>query len=568
MYSEHDLLTEREVRQGYRLACQISVKEDLVVRIPEETGLRIRQVQSTGLERETRLNPSVKKAHVRIAGPTLSDVLPDSERLIQALRRSGDLPDLRIDPDLLPILPRLLRECEWDVTAVLPTPGQVCAIERGDTTSQLYGCAVDIGTSKLVGVLVDLSTGKTLSTLFVENPQLVYGEDIMSRMSYAMKAHENSLQLKSSVLSAINQLLERSCADAGITPSQVYELVIVGNTAMHHFLLGIEPRHLALSPYVPAVKAPLDLHAKDVGILAHPHANVHMPPLVAGYVGADAVADVLASGMRESDELSLLLDIGTNTELFVGNRNGIVSCSCASGPAFEGAHIRQGMKAVYGAIERVRIDSTTLNVEYETVGGEKPVGICGSGMLDTVAELLRCRVIDSKGRFQKIDTRRLTEVAGDRAFVLAQAEETSTGDPVMVTQRDIGEVQLAKAAIHTGCTILMRHAGVRASDLKRIYIAGSFGNYVNPANAKLLGLIPEVPTQIIRFVGNTAIAGAKMCLSSLEARNEAKRIGEQVKYIELGADANFSREYAASMCLPHQDPSLFPEAFRLLGLRE
>ncbi|MCJ7455916.1 ASKHA domain-containing protein [Candidatus Bathyarchaeota archaeon] len=544
------------------------MKEDLVVRIPEETGLRIRQVQSTGLERETRLNPSVKKAHVRIAGPTLSDVLPDSERLIQALRRSGDLPDLRIDPDLLPILPRLLRECEWDVTAVLPTPGQVCAIERGDTTSQLYGCAVDIGTSKLVGVLVDLSTGKTLSTLFVENPQLVYGEDIMSRMSYAMKAHENSLQLKSSVLSAINQLLERSCADAGITPSQVYELVIVGNTAMHHFLLGIESRHLALSPYVPAVKAPLDLHAKDVGILAHPHANVHMPPLVAGYVGADAVADVLASGMRESDELSLLLDIGTNTELFVGNRNGIVSCSCASGPAFEGAHIRQGMKAVYGAIERVRIDSTTLNVEYETVGGEKPVGICGSGMLDTVAELLRCRVIDSKGRFQKIDTRRLTEVAGDRAFVLAQAEETSTGDPVMVTQRDIGEVQLAKAAIHTGCTILMRHAGIRASDLKRIYIAGSFGNYVNPANAKLLGLIPEVPTQIIRFVGNTAIAGAKMCLSSLEARNEAKRIGEQVKYIELGADANFSREYAASMCLPHQDPSLFPEAFRLLGLRE
>lgn len=544
------------------------MKEDLVVRIPEETGLRIRQVQSTGLERETRLNPSVKKAHVRIAGPTLSDVLPDSERLIQALRRSGDLPDLRIDPDLLPILPRLLRECEWDVTAVLPAPGQVCAIERGDTTSQLYGCAVDIGTSKLVGVLVDLSTGKTLSTLFVENPQLVYGEDIMSRMSYAMKAHENSLQLKSSVLSAINQLLERSCADAGITPSQVYELVIVGNTAMHHFLLGIESRHLALSPYVPAVKAPLDLHAKDVGILAHPHANVHMPPLVAGYVGADAVADVLASGMRESDELSLLLDIGTNTELFVGNRNGIVSCSCASGPAFEGAHIRQGMKAVYGAIERVRIDSTTLNVEYETVGGEKPVGICGSGMLDTVAELLRCRVIDSKGRFQKIDTRRLTEVAGDRAFVLAQAEETSTGDPVMVTQRDIGEVQLAKAAIHTGCTILMRHAGVRASDLKRIYIAGSFGNYVNPANAKLLGLIPEVPTQIIRFVGNTAIAGAKMCLSSLEARNEAKRIGEQVKYIELGADANFSREYAASMYLPHQDPSLFPEAFRLLGLRE
>lgn len=567
-YSERDLLTEREVRQGYRLACQVSVKEDLVVRIPEETGLRIRQVQSTGLERETLLDPSVKKVHIKITEPTLSDVLPDSERLIEALRRDGNLPDLCIDPDLLPILPRLLRECEWDVTAVLPTLGHVCAIERGDTTSQLYGYAVDIGTSKLVGVLVDLSAGKTVSTLFVENPQLVYGEDIMSRMSYAMKAHENSLQLKSSVLSAINQLLERSCADAGITPSQVYELVIVGNTAMHHFLLGIESRHLALSPYVPAVKAPLDLHANDVGILAHPHANVHMLPLVAGYVGADAVADVLASGMRESDELSLLLDIGTNTELFVGNRKGIVSCSCASGPAFEGAHIRQGMKAVYGAIERVRIDPTTLNVECETVGGEKPVGICGSGMLDAVAELLRCRVIDSKGRFQKIENRCLTEVAGDRAFVLTQPEETSTGDAVMITQKDIGEVQLAKAAIHAGCAILMRHAGVRASDLRRVYIAGSFGNYVNPASARLLGLIPEVPTQTVKFVGNTAIAGAKMCLSSVEARSEAKRIGEQVKYIELGADADFSREYAASMYLPHQDPTLFPETFGLLGFRK
>ncbi len=564
---ERDLLTEREVRQGYRLACQIHVRENLVVRIPEETGLRIRQVQSTGLERKMRLNPSVKKTHVTIPQPTLSDVLPDSERLMQALRHSEQRSDLRIDPDLLPGLPRLLRECEWDVTAVLPTPSQVCALERGDTTSTIYGYAVDIGTSKLVGVLIDLVTGKTVNTLFVENPQLVYGEDIMSRMSFAMKAHENSLKLRSSVLSAINQLLERSCAMAQITPSQVYEFVIVGNTAMHHFLLGIESRYLALSPYVPALKEAIDLHAKNVGILAHPHTNVHMLPLIAGYVGADAVADVLASGIRETDELSLLLDIGTNTELFVGNRNDIVSCSCASGPAFEGAHIRQGMKAVHGAIERVRIEPTSLNVEYETVGADKPVGICGSGILDAVAELLKCRVIDSKGRFQKVDNKRLIEVSGDRAFVLAWGNETSTGDPVAITQRDIGEAQLAKAAIHAGCTILMSRVGVKASDLKRVYVAGSFGNYVNPASAKLLGLIPEVPTDIIRFVGNTAIAGAKMCLSSTEARVQAKRIGEEVRYVELGADPGFSKEFAASMYLPHQDLSLYPEACALLGLK-
>jgi uncharacterized 2Fe-2S/4Fe-4S cluster protein (DUF4445 family) len=304
-YSEHDFLTEREVREGYRLACQVHVKDDLVVRIPEKSGLRIRQVQSTGMERKMRLNPSVKKVHVAVVEPTISDVLPDSERLVGALGHAAELPAVRIDPGLLPALPRILRECEWNVTAVLPTLGQVCALERGDTTSRLYGYAVDIGTSKLVGALIDLSTGETRSTLFVENPQLVYGEDIMSRMSYAMRSPENSSQLKSSVLSAINQLLERSCADAGITPSQVYELVIVGNTAMHHFLLGIESRYLVLSPYVPAVKEALDLRGKDVGILAHPHANIHMLPLVAGYVGADAVADVLASGMRESDELAL-----------------------------------------------------------------------------------------------------------------------------------------------------------------------------------------------------------------------------------------------------------------------
>ncbi|HXZ98175.1 MAG TPA: ASKHA domain-containing protein [Candidatus Acidoferrum sp.] len=564
--SEQDFLMEREVHQGYRLACQISVNEDLVVRIPEETGLRIRQVQSTGLERKMPLQPRVKKIHVTVSQPTLSDVLPDSERLMQALQHAGQHSDLRVDPDLLPALPRLLREFEWDVTAVLPTPDQVCALERGDTTSSGYGYAVDIGTSKLVGVLINFVSGETVNTLFVENPQLVYGEDIMSRMSFAMKAQENSLRLRSSVLSAINQLLERSCAMAQTTPAQVYELVIVGNTAMHHFLLGIESRYLALSPYVPALKEAIDLHAKNVGILAHPHANVHLLPLIAGYVGADAVADVLASGIRETDELSLLLDIGTNTELFVGHRNAIVSCSCASGPAFEGAHIRQGMKAVHGAIERVRVEPTSLNVEVETVGGEKPVGICGSGILDAVAELLKCHVIDSKGRFRKVDNKRLIEVSGDRAFVLAWGNETSSGDPVVITQKDIGEVQLAKAAIHAGCQILMTRAGVQASDLKRIYIAGSFGNYVNPASAKFLGLIPEVPTEIIRFVGNTAIAGAKMCLSSAQARMEAKAIGQEVSYIELGADPGFSKEFAASMYLPHQDRSLYPETCALLGL--
>ena len=566
-YAEKDLLTERELQQGYRLSCQVHVDKDLVLMIPEESGLRIRQVQSTGLERRTPLNPSVKKIHVTLSEPTLVDVVPDAERLFRTLEYAAKLPNLDIDPKLLPALPSLLRRYKWNLTAVLPTPNQICAIEPGDTSSQAYGYAVDIGTSKLVGVLVDLSNGKTLSTVFIENPQLVYGEDIMSRMSYAMKTAENPKQLQSAVLTAINQLLERSCADAGIETGQVYEITIVGNTAMHHFLLGVDTRHLALSPYVPAVKGALDLHARDVGVGGHPHANVHVLPLIAGYVGADAVADVLASGIRESEELSLLLDVGTNTELFVGNRDKIVSCSCASGPAFEGAHIRHGMKAVHGAIESIRIDAKTLEVHCETVGHQKPVGICGSGILDAVAELLRCRVINFKGRFQKHQSRRLVEFSGERAFILAESGQTSTGDPVVITQRDIGEVQLAKAAIHAGCRILMSRTGIKTSELKRVYIAGSFGNYINPSSAKLVGMIPEVSEDIIKFVGNTAIAGARMCLISQDAKRQAKSISEQVKYIELGADPTFSKEFAASMYLPHEDHLLFPETYAALSLK-
>ncbi len=562
--AERDFLTEKDVRLGYRLSCQVYVNSDLVVRIPEESGLRIRQIQSTGFERKIPLNPNVRKIHVRLSDPTLADVTPDAERLLRAVEYAGKLPELRIDPELLPMLPSLLRRYKWDATAVLPASDQICTIEPGDTSSQVYGYAVDIGTSKLVGVLVDLSTGRTLSTVFIENPQLVYGEDIMSRMSYAMKAPENMTHLRSTVLNAINQLLERSCADAGIKEDQVYEISIVGNTAMHHFLLGIETKQLALSPYVPAVKGALDMHAKEVGVHGHEHANVHVLPLIAGYVGADAVADVLASGMRESEDLSLLLDVGTNTELFVGNRDQIVSCSCASGPAFEGAHIRQGMKAVHGAIERVRVEPATLEVHCETVGREKPVGICGSGILDAVAELLRCHVIDFKGRFQRIENRRLVEISGERAFILADRNETS-GDPVVVTQRDIGEAQLAKAAIHAGCSVLMGRSGIKPSELKRVYIAGSFGNYINPSSARLVGMIPEVSENIIKFIGNTAIAGARMCLISQEARKEAEKISEEVRYIELGADPSFSKEFAASMYLPHEDRSLFPETYAELG---
>lgn len=561
---ERGHLTETEIENGYRLACQSIPKKSLTVFIPEESRVRERKIQVEGVERHVRLNPLVRKLHLHLIPPSLSDIRPDADRLLETLRGFHSIDGLEVDHDVLKDLPDIVRASGWEVTVTL-WGDRIVSVEGGDTTGLSYGVAVDVGTSKVVAHLVDLSDGRVIGVSSIENPQMVHGEDVISRITYAMESPEHLNDLTSLALKGVNSIVSEACSTIGVSPNNVYEMTVVGNTAMHHLLLGIQPKFLALSPYVPATKKPLNLKVKDIGVGINPNGNVHILPIVAGFVGADNVGDILSTGIHESDELSLLIDIGTNTEVNLGNREDVLCCSCASGPAFEGAHIAHGMKAVRGAVERVRIDPETFDVEYETIGGVKPIGLCGSAMIDVLAGLLKCRLIDRTGRLDgDASTARLKRSEGTTAFVVVDEENSETGRDIVITQRDIRELQLAKAAVYTGCSILMERRNVKAEDVERVYVAGAFGNYIDPANARVVGLFPDIPVDRFRLVGNAAISGAKMALVSRAAREEAERLSRWVRYIELGADPDFSGEFTSAMFFPHKDIGRFPSVKRLL----
>jgi uncharacterized 2Fe-2S/4Fe-4S cluster protein (DUF4445 family) len=556
--AEKKRLTLQQLKSGYRLACQTTPKQNVEVVIPKESRVGELRVLAYGLERQTALNPLVRKFHVKLRRPSLADVTPDLERLLAALKDVSKACDLSIDYATLRRLPDVLREADWNVTATLWDNKKVISLEPGDTTNVLFGFAVDVGTSKIVGHLVDLNNGRIVATHYVENPQLTYGADIITRIAFAIESEANLQTLQNAVVEGINRVLASACAEAKVEQSHVYEAVLVGNTAMHHLCLGIQPRHTALSPYVPALKGMTYLRAEELGVRMNPTGIVGFLPIIAGFVGADAVADVLATSFHRLKRTSLLMDIGTNTELFVGDSRDILSCSCASGPAFEGARIKHGMRAEVGAIESVCI-RPDFGVEFRTIGNVEPVGLCGSAMIDAVAEMFKRGVVDFRGRFNvSVRTDRLRKSGNQTEFVVARACETATKKDIVVTQKDVGEIQLAKAAVYAGCSVLMDTKNVDREKLDRIFIAGAFGRYINPENAKFLGLVPDVPSEKIEFVGNTALAGARMALVSKRTREAADDLSREVRYLELATAAEFNRELAQAMFIPHRDMKRFP----------
>jgi len=557
--NERGHIKKAELRRGYRLACCTTAKGDIVVLVPPESKVGVRKIQVEGMERPIKLDPAIKKLHLILCKPTLYDARPDFERLADLLQEQG-FDQLEIDHELLRILPDILRDMKWNITVTVWNNRRIISVEEGNTENAIYGFSVDIGTSKIVGYLVDLTSGNIISIKSLENPQIMHGEDILSRIHYATTSKEGLKKLQSIVIEAINTLIYQACQEAGIYPERIYEVTIVGNTAMHHFFLGIQPKHLTLAPYVPAIKRPVDVKANSLKIKVNPLANIHVLPVIAGFVGADAVADVLATGLYEMNDMCLLMDVGTNGEVFVGNKEDIVSCSCAAGPAFEGMHIRYGMKAGTGAIERLKIDPETYEVEHETVDGSKPVGICGSGIVDAIAEMFRCGIINQRGGFNKnIRTKRLLYTNGEPEFVVAWKHETGLGSSITISRKDVEEIQLAKAAMHTGAAILMKEKKVMEDDLNHVYIAGAFGRYINPESARFIGLIPDVPTEKISFVGNTAISGAKMALTSKEMRETAQMLSMNIRYIELMAVQDFRKEFINSIFLPYRDINKYPK---------
>jgi uncharacterized 2Fe-2S/4Fe-4S cluster protein (DUF4445 family) len=544
--AERRHLTEEQLSQGYRLACQTILLGDATIYFRRVRGER--RIQEVGIERPVNLDPLVKKYVVNLRSPVLGNVVADADNLIKALSLQTGVSLDSICLSVARRLPKVLREAGWNVTATVWNRSLI-SVEDGDKRGSCYGLAIDIGTSKIVLQLVDLSTGTTIGVESAENPQIIRGEDIYTRMAYGLDDVRKSEELSRLLTQGINTLISEVCRKTGVDRDNIYEATVVGNTAMHHFFLGLPTRSLALSPFVPVVSGGLNISPSDVGLDINPEANIYVFPVIAGFVGGDCVADILSTGIYESENTSLLVDIGTNTEICLGDKNGLICCSCASGPAFEGYHITHGIKAVTGAIERVEVDRKTLKADYSTVGGAKPLGICGSGMIDILAEMRRLQIITNDGRLNG-SCSRIKTWAGAPAFIVADATDTATGEDIVVTQKDIRELQLAKAAIITGCRALMLEKKVSVEDIDVVYVAGAFGNYLNIRNAVEIGMLPPVSEDRFRIVGNAAIVGAKLGLISSLMRKKAEEIAKNTQYVELGARPTFNQEFTSALKFP------------------
>lgn len=535
---EREALLPSELEQGYRLACQTHPLEDCKVHIPTESLTAPQRTQVEGLEVNIRPDPAVISYQVEMDSPSLENHEADAERLLQALHREHHINPSAIDMKLLQQLSPVLRHSKWQ-PQVSVRGNEVVAL--GPWPSRSLGLAIDLGTTKIAGYLLDLSTGQVLASKGAMNPQIAYGEDVISRITLATGSIKEAGRLRKLAVIAVNQLARDLCAEVGVKAQDIVEAVVVGNTAMHHLLLGLPVEQLALSPYVPAVKGALDIKARDIGLKVSPGGYVHLLPNIAGFVGADHVAMLLATKISQKKGVVLALDIGTNTEVCLSCDSNMTSVSCASGPAFEGAHIKHGMRAADGAIEHMQIVGDRVN--YQTIGGTPPVGICGSGIIDAMAELYLNRVLGDNGRMAA-DHQRVRTSQGELEFVLVSEEENSVGFAITITQKDIRELQLAKGAIRTGIQVLLDANSRSEEEIKEVIIAGAFGSYIDVASAVTIGMLPSLPLNCFKQVGNAAGTGAKMALISKDARREAQDIADRVKYIELAATSQFALTFA------------------------
>jgi len=544
-------LTAKELSDGYRLACQATILGDVEVVVPEESRISRVSILSAGVHRAVELRPWIRKQTIRVPEATLERQVADMQNLQQAMgpRYDGLKPTLRA----LRQLPTALREGNGLVTLLI-ADGQIVRIDAGAGPDQLLGIAFDIGTTTVVGYLLDLETGAQLSVSSLLNPQTRYGDDVVSRIDFSMRDDGKGLHtLQREIVRAMNQIISDTTKAAGARPEDVLGVAVVGNTTMHHLFLGISPAALARSPYVPAVTEATCVTAKDLGLTIYPEGHVWVLPNIAGWVGADTVGVILATGVHEHEGMALAIDIGTNGEMALGSRERLLTCSTAAGPAFEGAHLSCGMRAADGAIDAVNIDS---DVRWHAIGNSAPRGICGSGLVDLVAEMLRAGVIDATGMMQSPEALRSNGAeqlatrlrqGRQKEFLLVDASNGAAGRELVVTQRDIRELQLAKGAIRAGIQILMKELGIGPESVTRVYMAGAFGNYIKPSSALAIGLIPHFPNAEIVPVGNAAGSGARMALLSESAREEASRILSHVEYLELSGRPDFQDEFAEAM---------------------
>ena len=541
--TEIEVLSASEIENGYRLACQAVALSSLKIHVPARSLTATQRIQVESLAVEVAVDPLVAGYALDLAPPTKEDIRSDAGRVADALRQRYGIELSAIDFNTAQIMSNRLRENHWSGIAVLR---QSELIDWAPRAQRQLGFASDLGTTKMAGYLIDLKTGQLLASRGVMNPQIAYGEDVMARISYAMENPEKAETLARVVREAFDGMIGEMCAEVDTTPQAVTDAVIVGNTAMHHLFAGLPVRQLGLAPYVAAVSAAMDVKARDLGLHLAPGAYVHLLPNIAGFVGADHVAMLLATGIYKDNRVVAGLDIGTNTEVALWANGRLLTCSTASGPAFEGAHIRDGMRAAEGAIERILLDDE--QIVYQTIGDVAPIGICGSGILDAVAQLFKHGVVDRRGAI-KPGHPRVRETANGREFVLVEKEDSSAGREIIVTRGDIGEIQLAKGAMRAGLNILLEKAGISESDIDAVVIAGAFGSYIDVASAVAIGMFPTLPLDRFVQVGNAAGMGARMALVSQEQREEAKRIAVEAEYVELTNTPEFTEAFALAMYL-------------------
>ena len=563
-------LTAKDLKAGYALACQAVVEGNVQLTIPPQEQVSRRLVTDRSarkIELPFSYDPAelqtLRALSVDLDEPSLTDQIDDLARLERALRSLG-VEQLDVSLENLTALGPGLRQSDWSPNVLLDfQAGQTASkaarlIQISPDPIRPLGAAIDIGTTTVTVYLVDLENGEVLSSAAEYNGQIACGEDVISRIVYADKG-DGLAELQRRVIGTIGELLERIRRRKGISPEEIGKAVVVGNTTMVHLFLGLPPASIRLAPFVPTVNHPPLLPGRTLQLPLNPEANVDCLPGVASYVGADITAGVLASGMTEGEELTLFLDIGTNGEMVLGNKDWLVTCACSAGPAFEGAGVVDGMRATLGAIEEVWVHSESHEPTIRVIGGEKPKGICGSGLISLLAELFVTGVIDKGGNFNlDLPNKRVRQGDHGPEYVIVWADETETGRDIALTKVDVDNLMRAKAAIYAGFSVLASSVGTDLAQVERVLIGGAFGKYINVEKAVQIGLLPDLPWDRFQFLGNTAVMGAYRSLLSWQQRDKARDIADSMTYVELSADNSFYEAFTAALFLPHTEIDRFP----------
>ena len=573
-------LTDDDVAKGYRQACLATVNEDVVVRIPVESTIdasilnrqstprrtaRIQEMDLEELKEKGLFIPPVEKIYLELPPPSAQDNLPDVTRLISFLNLENDEHRLEVDLSVIRKIPATIRQEDFKVTATLaravrPDDGKtrIINIQAGDTTHRNYAIAMDIGTTTIYGQMIDLADGAVLAQYGDFNGQISYGEDVISRMVYSEKK-DGLAKLHEVVIQTINKIITRLIKRSKIDPQDISTITLAGNATMTQLLLAIDTRHIRRSPYVPAATLFPPVKASDLGMALEDHVTALVYPAVSSYVGGDIVAGVMGSGMYRTEQVTLFMDIGTNAEIVIGNKDWLACAACSAGPAFEGGGITFGMRATKGAIEDFSIDPQTYEPMNITIGNVRPKGICGSGLIIITATLFELGIINSRGKFNReLNTPRIRETDGIYEYVLAWQADTQIDRDIVLTEIDIENLIRAKGAIYSGAMTLLEEVGLSMPDVERIILAGGFGSYVDLEKSMAIGLLPETNPDTITFVGNGSLMGAKMSCLTNRIRQDVVEVTKKMTNFELSETASYMDHYVAALFLPHTDINLFP----------